>query len=78
MTARERLHQLVEELPELDAERALHALQRWRDDPVALALETAPYDDEPGRPEEQAAVEQARDEVRRGEVREAGEVWGER
>ncbi len=72
------MSQLVEELPEFDAERALHALQRWRDDPVALALETAPYDDEPETPEEQVAVEQARAEVRREEILDAGEVWGER
>ena len=72
------MSQLVEELPEFDAERALHALQRWRDDPVALALETAPYDDEPETPEEQVAVEQARAEVRREEILDAGAVWGER
>ena len=78
MTVRERLHRIVDELPEADAERALRALERWRDDPVALALAAAPFDDEPETAEERAAVEQARDEVRRGDVVSAEEVWGER
>lgn len=76
MTVRERLHQIVDELPEPDAERALRALERWRDDPVGLALAAAPFDDEPETPEERAAVEQAREEVRRGDVVSAEEAWG--
>jgi hypothetical protein len=78
MTVRERLHRIVDELPEPDAERALRALERWRDDPVALALAAAPFDDEPETDEERRAIEQARDEVRRGDVVSAEEVWGER
>jgi hypothetical protein len=77
MTVRERLHQIVDELPEPDAERALRALERWRDDPVALALAGAPFDNEPETPEERTAIEQAREEVRRGDVVSAEEVWGE-
>jgi hypothetical protein len=68
MTARERLHKIVDELPEPDAERALQALERWRDDPVALALAAAPFDDESESTEERAAVERARAELRRGDV----------
>jgi hypothetical protein len=60
MTVRERLHRIVDELPEADAKRALRVLERWRDDPVALALAAAPFDDEPETAEERAAVEQAR------------------
>jgi hypothetical protein len=77
MTVRERLHKIVDELPEPDAALALRALERWRDDPVALALAAAPFDDEPESPEERTAIEQARDEVRRGDVVSAEEVWRE-
>jgi hypothetical protein len=78
MTARERLRQIVDELPERDAEQILRAVERWRDDPVGLALASAPVEDEPESPEERAAVAQARDEVRRGDVVSAEEVWRER
>ena len=78
MTARERLHQIVEELPEPDAEQILRAVEQWRDDPVSRALAAAPYDEEPETDDERAAVEQARDEVRRGDVVSAAEVWDER
>lgn len=78
MTARERLHQIVEELPEPDAEQILRAVEQWRDDPVSRALAAAPFDEEPETDDERAAVEQARDEVRRGDVVSAAEVWDER
>ena len=78
VTARQSLHQIVDELPEPEAARVLRAVEHWRDDPVALALASAPFDDAPETPEERAAVEQARDEVRRGDVTSAEEVWGER
>ena len=77
-SVRERLHTIIDELPEAEAELALRALERWRDDPVALALAAAPFEDEPETAEERAAVEQAREEVRRGGVVSAEEVWGER
>jgi hypothetical protein len=78
MTARERLHQIVDELPEPDAEQILRAVEQWRDDPVSRALAAAPVDDEPETDDERAAVEEARDEVRRGDVVTAAEVWDER
>ena len=78
MTVRERLHRIIDELPEAEAERALRALERWRDDPVALALAAAPVDDESETAAERAAVEQARDDVRRGDVVSAEEVQRER
>jgi len=78
MTARERLHQIVEELPEPDAEQILRAVEQWRDDPVSRALAAAPFDDEPETDEERAAVEAARDAMRRGDVVSAAEVWDER
>lgn len=38
------------------------------DDPVARAIEAAPFDDEPESPEEARAVAHAREQVKRGEV----------
>jgi hypothetical protein len=78
MTARQRLHQIVDELPEPEAEQVLRAVESWRDDPVARALAAAPFDDEPETPEERAAVEEARGAARRGDVVSAAEVWDER
>lgn len=60
MTAKERLHQLVEELPEgaatSAAERILAHLTRFGDDPVLRALMQAPADDEPETDDERAAA----------------------
>lgn len=78
MTARERLRQIVDALPEPDAEQILRAFEHWRDDPVSRALAAAPFDDEPETDEEGAAVEAGRDAVRRGDVVSAAEVWDER
>jgi hypothetical protein len=72
------LHEIVEELSEPAAELTLRALERWREDPVGLALAAAPLDDEPESPEERAAVELARAELRRGGVLSDEEAWGER
>lgn len=50
MTEKERLHSLVEELPEPEVHAALRFveyLRREATDPVARALREAPYDDEP-------------------------------
>jgi hypothetical protein len=49
MTEKERLHSLVEELPEPEIHAALRFLQYLRQeasDPVAQAFQTAPVDDE--------------------------------
>lgn len=77
MTARERLRRIVDELPESDAEQILRAVERWRDDPVSRALAAAPFDDEPETDDERAAVQEARDEVERGDVVSAAEASGE-
>jgi hypothetical protein len=47
MSRRERLHQLVDELPDEAAARVLADLERRRQDPVRWALDHAPGDDEP-------------------------------
>lgn len=47
MTARERLHQLVDELSEQEADAALRYIVQRREDPVIAAFRDAPEDDEP-------------------------------
>lgn len=68
---REHLHRLVDQLPESEYESVAQYLQHLRDlanDPVYQAFMNAPIDDEPLTPEEEAAIEEARKEVARGEV----------
>jgi hypothetical protein len=71
MTTKATLHQLIEELPESELLAAERFLAYLRDmaDPVRRALLTAPWDDEPETAEERQAVQEARDELARGEVR---------
>jgi hypothetical protein len=78
MTARERLQEILDTLPESEAEQILRAVELWRDDPVARALAAAPFDDEPESPEERAAVAEARAAVRDGDVVGLAEVQDER
>lgn len=64
------LHQLVDELPEsemLPAQRYLEYL-RDRGDRVDALHKAAPFDDEPLSPEEEAAIEEALEDVRNGNV----------
>ena len=68
MSSRQQLHDLVEQLPETEVPAAHRVLQALCLDPVQLSLLTAPYDDEPETEEERAAVQQAREELARGEV----------
>ena len=70
MITRETLHRLIDELPDADlavGARVLHAL-RATADPVLRALLEAPLDEEPERTEERHAVEEAREELARGDV----------
>lgn len=72
MTVKERLHQLVEELPEgratLAAERALTHLRDLAEDPVLQTLMSAPLDDEPITDDEMAAIEEGLADLERGDV----------
>ena len=72
MTAKEKLYHLIDELPESELHAAERFLEYLRDmgrcDPVLLALENAPFDDEPETEEERAAVQEAREALARGEV----------
>jgi predicted ArsR family transcriptional regulator len=47
VTARERLHQLVDELSDQEADDALRYIVQRREDPMIAAFRDAPEDDEP-------------------------------
>ncbi len=69
MTVKERIHQLVEELPEhelLAAERYLEFL-RDREADLPRSLRGAPIDDEPDTEEERAGAADARAELDAGQ-----------
>jgi hypothetical protein len=68
MTVKERLHHLVDVLPERELETAARVLEALHAtaDPVGWALDNAPLDDEPYTQEEQAAVEEAYEDVASG------------
>ena len=71
MTGRNRLHRLVDNLPESQlesAERFLQYLRLSATDPVLHALLTAPEDDEPESDEEREAVAEAREDVKKGKL----------
>jgi hypothetical protein len=56
MTTKERLHQVVDELSDEEAEAMLRRVEALRTDPFVRYLDAAPVDDEPVTPEEEAAV----------------------
>jgi len=71
MTDKERLHSLVEDLPEAEVHAALRFVQYLRQealDPVARALQEAPYDDEPVTAEDLAELEAAERDRQQGRV----------
>jgi hypothetical protein len=70
MTAKEKLHQAVEELSEEEAREALDyiAARRGGQDRLTELLDGAPVDDEPTTPEEDEGVREAQAEVERGET----------
>ena len=69
MTAKEELRQLVDELSEVEAAEALDLLAARRGrDALSEVLDNAPLDDEPVSEEEERAVQQAREEIARGET----------
>jgi hypothetical protein len=67
MTTKERLHKLVDELSEQEAEAALVIVERRREDPMLGALAAAGADDEPSDAEEDASANEALAGYRRGE-----------
>lgn len=71
MTEKERLHSLVEDLPEPEIHAALRFveyLRREASDPVARALEEAPFDDEPLTAEDLAELEAAESDRQEGRL----------
>jgi len=67
MTTRERLHQLVDELSEQEADEALQLITARRgDDDIARWLDALPEEDEEISEQEESAVQEARDEIAAG------------
>jgi predicted transcriptional regulator len=66
VTTKERLHQLVDELSEPEAKRALTLVEKEREDPVIAAFRDAPEDDEPWTDEDEAAVKEANEDIAAG------------
>ncbi len=62
MTAKEKLRERVEALSEREATEALRLLDQ-RSDPLSDRLDQAPVEDEEISSEEEAAVQEARDEL---------------
>lgn len=56
MTVKERLHQVIEQMTDQEAEETLRRIDARRTDPFLRFLDAAPLDDEPVSPEEEAAV----------------------
>lgn len=76
MTTKATLHRIIEELPESELVAAERFLAYLRDmaDPVRRALLTAPWDNEPETENERQAMQEARNELARGEVYPLDEV----
>lgn len=68
MTAKQQLRERIETLTEEQAAETLRLLDQRTEDPVLAAFCDAPLDDEPVTPEEEAAVQIAREEIARGET----------
>lgn len=71
MTEKERLHALVDDLPDPEVHTALRFVEYLRmetSDPVERALAEAPFDDEPLTAEDLSALEDAERDLREGRV----------
>ncbi|HEY7960373.1 MAG TPA: hypothetical protein VID29_00490 [Solirubrobacteraceae bacterium] len=66
MTTKERLHRLVDDLSEAEADDALRYMAGRRENPLVRRLDEAPLEDEEISADEEAAVQEARDEVAAG------------
>lgn len=56
MTVKERLHKIVDEMTDEEAEKTLRRIDAQRTDPIVRSFDAAPVDDEPVSAEEEAAV----------------------
>jgi hypothetical protein len=68
MTTRAALHALLDTLPDELLPVAEERLAALRDDPFLRFMMTAPVDDEPLTPEEEALIEEGAAEIARGEA----------
>ncbi|HSK76872.1 MAG TPA: hypothetical protein VLQ45_10480 [Thermoanaerobaculia bacterium] len=71
MTQRERLHALIDDIPDSEVHAALRYLEYLRsieEDSLLKALREAPPDDEPVTEEDRAALEEAWEDVRQGRL----------
>lgn len=72
MSARERLHRVVELLPEDEVEAALRFVESLHDtqrgDEFTRVLMEAPEDDEPLSPDEISRLDRAAEEARKGQT----------
>ena len=59
MTVKERLHLVIDELSEAEAEAALRRIDALRNDPLVRFLDAAPIDDEPISDAEASAIAEA-------------------
>lgn len=66
MTIKERLHRLVDELSEREADEALRLIAGRRERDFATWLDSAPADDEEITGDDESAVQEARDEIAAG------------
>ena len=76
-TARAELHDLIDSLSDeqvVEARRYVEFLRSGYTDMLSWVLDTAPLDDEPTTPEEEEAVAEAREALRRGETVSAEEA----
>jgi predicted transcriptional regulator len=66
VTTKERLHQLVDELSESEANDALRYVASRREDPLIRRLDSAPLEDEEISVEEEAAAAEGRADIAAG------------
>ena len=69
VTTKERLHQLVDELTEEEADEALRYLAERNDDPLIAAFRSAPLDDEAVAEADERALAEVRADRAAGEAR---------
>jgi hypothetical protein len=68
MTTKERLHELVDELSEPEAKRALKLVEKEHEDPLLRAIANAPEDDEPLSAEDEAAIADGQADIAAGRL----------
>ena len=69
VTTKERLHELVDELSEQEADEALRYFAERHDDPVIAAFRDAPVDDEAVTPADERALAEVRADRAAGAAR---------